>query len=162
MLHVGWGSEAYRGGIAERWPQLGFDHLNPFSGPDHSLKMLLAFAEEGNAYGAVILSGLLACCSRGEVRRVLEKAAAALVDGGILAIHDTLLPVNELPPPEVVLGGLGRHIHQGGCRTWSVERLEENLVQLGLGEVKVRVLPAATVLVTALRGTPTASAGSEP
>jgi uroporphyrin-III C-methyltransferase len=160
VLHVGWGREAYREAIAERWPQLGFDHRNPFSGPDHSLKMLLTFVEEGNAYGAVLLSGLLACCNRGEVRRVLDKAAAALADGGILAIHDTLLPVNALPPPEVVLGGLGRHIHQGGCRTWSVERLEENLVQLGMGEVKVRVLPAATVLVTALKVPASAPTGS--
>jgi len=159
VLHVGWGGEAYRRTIAERWPEIRFAHRNPFAGADHFPRTFPPWDGEGAHHGAVLLSGVLKCCNRGEVQRLLEKASKALGEGGLLAIHDAFLPVNVLPPPEVVLGGLARHVHQGGCRTWSVDRLRDSLLALGFESVEAHALPAATVLVTARRSAPPLAEG---
>ncbi len=143
VLLVGWGGDAYRDALARRWPQIDFIARNPFLGEP---------LPDGNHYGAVLLSGLLASSGRGEVQRMLRAAEAGLRRGGVLALHDAFLPVGALPPPEVALGSLGRRITRGGCRTWSVGRLRQALEALGLASVRSEALPAGTVLVTAHKG----------
>ena len=149
LLIVGWGGGAFTSEFKTRWPALDVTAKNPFAGPDRALRMLRPVPTEAGPFGAVLLSGLLASCNRGEVEKILDASASALRPGGRLILHDAFLPVGVLPPPEVVLGGLGRRISRGGCRTWSVERLTEALARLGLPAVIVEPLPAGTVLVTA-------------
>jgi uroporphyrin-III C-methyltransferase len=152
VLVLGWGSEAYRAALAVRWPGIEVVARNPFEGKDQALKLLSPVPRGTGPFGAAILSGLLASCDRGQVQILLEQAAAALLPGGLLVLHDAFLPVSVLPPPEVVLGALGRHITRGGCRTWSIARLQEALGALGCGDVASAALPAGTVLVTAEKG----------
>jgi uroporphyrin-III C-methyltransferase len=147
VLVAGWGCEAYREAIAGRWPGLDCRIENPFLSSDGAPDSL---GDRGH-YGAILLSGMLASCKRGQVQKLLKAAADALRDGGLLALHDSFLPPGALPPPEVVLGALGRHITRGTCRTWSVERLRGALAGLGFAGVRWEVLPAGSVLVTARR-----------
>jgi uroporphyrin-III C-methyltransferase len=147
VLLVGWGGNAYGEALARRWPKLPFLSWNPFLGVERSLTL----PSNGGPYGAILLSGLLASSNRGEVQQMLEAATARLKEGGILAMHDAFLPASALPPPEVVLGALGRRMARGGCRTWSIDRLREALETLGFAAVRSEALPAGTVLVTAKR-----------
>jgi len=151
VLLVGWGNEAYEKALNARWPGLSFTAVNPFTSTKRALRMLCPIPEDG-PYGTVLLSGLLASCDRGQVQKVLDESAAALTPGGSLVLHDSFLPVSALPPPEVVLGALGRHMTRGGCRTWSIGRLTDALTALGFGAIASKALPAGTVLVTARRG----------
>ena len=144
VLLIGWGEEQYRKALHERWPSLGFQAVNPFSIPSPELPGMGM-----EAYGTVILSGLLASCNRGQVEQVLEAAVARLARPGLLVLTDAFLPAGLLPAPEVVLGALGRRIARGGCRSWSVERLQGTLGELGLSDVRVRSLPGGNILVTA-------------
>jgi hypothetical protein len=82
---------------------------------------------------------------------MLGAAAARLGNDGILALHDTFLPANTLPPPEVVLGALGRRVRRDGCRNWPVGRLQEALASLGFKSIHFTALPAGNTLVTASR-----------
>jgi len=149
VLLAGYGEEAYREAIAERWPGLHLVAVNPFSGGGVSAFVSGPPGENEQRYGAILLTGLLASADRGEVRQILETAALRLREGGLLVLHDTFLPAGILPPPEVVLGSLGRRIRRGGCRTWSLDRLEKALTGLGFENVKAASLPAGTLLVTA-------------
>jgi hypothetical protein len=143
LLLIGWGEQAYRDAISQRYPDLEFSALNPF--------LDAQLPKEGRTYEAVLLSGLLASCAPGEVDRMLGAAAARLGNDGILALHDTFLPANTLPPPEVVLGALGRRVRRDGCRNWPVGRLQEALASLGFKSIHFTALPAGNTLVTASR-----------
>lgn len=153
---LGWGGQAYAAAISARWPNLEFSSHNPFAGP--RLTPGNPFPAGGPAgvidgsCGAVILSGLLASCSRGEVQMALESVAAVLAPGGLVVLHDAFLPISVLPPVEVSLGTLARHVTRGGCRTWSVPRLKDALGALGFVSVTSEALPAGTVMVTAQKG----------
>ncbi len=152
MLLVGWGGDAYRDALARRWPGLSLVDINPFKNPRSGLELSDDLAEAAGGCGTILLSGLLASCNRGQVQKMLEAAASRLCSGGRLALHDAFLPTGALPPPEVILGGLGRRMTRGGCRTWSIERLCDALQSLGLKEVRAEALPAGTVLVTSRNG----------
>jgi hypothetical protein len=144
VLLLGWGGAGYGEAVDRRWPGLEFATRNPFIGDP-------AWAEEERAFGTIILSGLLASSDRGEVQLMLENSVARLADGGFLVLHDAFVPAGALPPPEVVLGSLGRRMYRGGCRTWSIGRLREALEKLRLRQIHVQQMPAATTLVTAER-----------
>jgi uroporphyrin-III C-methyltransferase len=150
-LLVGWGGASYREAVLKRWPKIELSSRNPFTGPDRGLKMMDPVPTRGGPYGAVLLSGLLASCNRGEVQKVLEAASRALRPHGALVLVDTFLPATALPPPEVALGALGRRMARGGCRTWSTARLQQALAPLGFDSVETLPLPAGMVLVTAKR-----------
>jgi hypothetical protein len=148
VLLVGWGGEAYREAIAKRWPGLSFACRNPFTA-GAGAGAAVPCPPQGGPWGAVLLSGLMASCDRGQVQSILQEAARSLRPGGLVALHDAFLPVSALPPVEVTLGTLARHVARGGCRTWTVERLREALAGLGFPEHRAEILPAGTVLVTA-------------
>jgi hypothetical protein len=153
---LGWGGQAYAVAISARWPHLEFSWHNPFAAPRLTPGNPFpaggpAGAKDGSC-GAVILSGLLASCSRGEVQMALESVASALAPGGLVVLHDAFLPISVLPPVEVALGTLARHVTRGGCRTWSVPRLKDALGALGFVSVTYEALPAGTVLVIAQKG----------
>jgi uroporphyrin-III C-methyltransferase len=143
LLLVGWGEQAYRDAISQRHPGLEFDARNPFLGGQ--------LPEGERTYGIVLLSGLLASRAGGQVDEMLRAAASRLADGGMLALHDTFLPAGGLPPPEVVLGALGRRLDRGGCRNWSIGRLHDALAALGFNSIHSTALPAGSTLVTASR-----------
>ena len=119
---------------------VAFRAVNPFLGQA---------LPNGESYGAILLSGLLSSCKRGEVDKLLETAASELRTDGLLALHDSFLPAGVPPPPEVMWGGLARRISRDGCRDWSIERVRASLDALGLANVSAQALSAGTVLVTA-------------
>jgi uroporphyrin-III C-methyltransferase len=149
VLLIGWGGEQYRTALAGRWPALAFRAVNPFAGQGRGLDLVDALGLGGQTYGTVIISGLLASSSRGQVQKILEAAVAHLAQQGLLVLSDSFLPASLLPPPEVVLGALGRRITRGGCRTWSIDRLQQALSLLGLRESQILALPGGNTLVTA-------------
>jgi hypothetical protein len=140
VLLLGWGGRAYADAVARCCPDVAVRSANPFLGQPFP---------NGECYGAILLSGLLASCKRGELDQMLETAAAALKTGGLLALHDSFLPAGVPAPPEVMLGALARRMNRDGCRDWSVDRVRAALVALGLTNVNAQALPAGTVLVTA-------------
>ena len=79
----------------------------------------------------------------------LEASAAALDAGGALLVHDLFTPAYSTAAPESVLGTLGRHVTRGGCRAWSVRRLESALGPLGLGPIRTFAIPGSSTLVVA-------------
>ena len=149
FLLIGWGGDAYREALAKRWPGLPFVARNPFAGSGGLLELSDVLPPNEAGYGAILLSGLLGSCSRGQVQKMLVAAAVRLKADGILALHDAFLPFGVLPPPEVVLGRLGRRMARGGCRTWSTGRLNDALQALEFTRIGTEALPAGTVLVTA-------------
>ncbi len=149
VLLLGYGRDAYRNAILERWPEIRLTLFSPHWG---SLAQLTRMPwSTGDPYGAILLTGLLASANPGEVRQVLESAAKWLRPEGLLVLHDSFLPVSTLPPPEIVLGSLGRRMKRGGARSWRLDRLAAVLAELGFSQVQSRALQAGTVLVTARR-----------
>ena len=151
VLVVGYGGQEYKEAIARRWPQLSVTAVNPFRNPGVPPALQPGLGQAEDSFGAVVLSGLLGSANRGEVQQFLELAAGRLRPGGLLALHDSFLPGGVLPPPEVVLGALGRRMRRGGCRTWSIDRLRRALEALGFDRIEWQNLHAGTVLVTARR-----------
>ncbi len=139
VLLIGWGADAYREAFSRRWPDVAFGARNPFVGDS---------TQGAGSFGTVVLSGLLSGSKRGEIQQMLEDAYTALRPSGTLAFHDAFLPGGVLPPPEVVLGALGRHMTRGGCRSWSIDRIEAALGELGFADLHSQALPAGTVLIT--------------
>jgi len=150
VLHVGWGGGAYADVIARRWPALPFTTCNPFLSADRP--GAIDTARGGGPYGAVLVSGLLGSCRSGEVAGLLAASSAALAERGLLVVHDAFLPGAVLPPPDLVLGALARHVARGGCRTWTTGRLTDALHELGFATVRAEPLVAGTLLVSAERG----------
>lgn len=139
-LLVGWGGGCYADLISRRWPGLAFEARNS----------LEAFENGGGPYGAILLSGLLAGCDRGQYGPALEKAVRALKPGGLLLLHDSFVSSDAAPPPEVLLFALGRHVMTGGSGTWSIARLENELQSLGWRAIGREAIPGGTQLVTAM------------
>jgi len=141
VLLLGWGGEAYRAALAQRWPNPDLEVRNPLraSGP--------LPAPRANSYGVIILSGLVARSAQ-EEDLILKASAVALQDDGVLVLHDAFLPTGLLPP-EVVLGSLGRHLTCRPGDNWSIKQLRGVLERLGLGDVRAEYLPSGTVIVTA-------------
>ena len=148
VLIAGWGCQAYREAVVARWPHLTVDARNPFAA---ELTADITRTLPAGPFRAILLSGLLASCGRGEVQRVLEAAVAALAEGGILIVQDAFLPDSVVPAPDVMLATLGRHVTRGGCATWSQVRLQRALEDLGMRSVHVHRLPASSLLVLARR-----------
>jgi uroporphyrin-III C-methyltransferase len=150
VLLIGWGGEVYREAARSRWPDLVLECRNPF-GNGHPAAPATAIAASGGPFGAVLLSGLLANCERDQFRPALAQAAGVLRPKGVLILHDSFLPSDTLPPAEMVLSALGRHVIQGGARNWPVARLQAELLSLGLDVVQKQPVPGGTQLVVATR-----------
>jgi len=152
VLLVGWGGKAYREAIAVRWPQLVCAVCNPLARCGNIQEWCDAIPSGEEPYGAILLSGLMSSCARGQMQKMLHAAARRLRADGIMVLHDAFLPESASPAPEVLLDGLGQRVLRGGCRAWSTGRLRDALCALGLSETHAEPLPGATVLVTARRG----------
>jgi uroporphyrin-III C-methyltransferase len=148
VLLVGWGGELYRDLALGRWPSLDLTFRNPFASNGAGGPAGHIVPGDG-PYGAVLLSGLLPCCERNQFRPVLERAAGVLKPGGILILHDSFLASETLPPPELTLSALGRHVIHGGSRNWSIARLEREIETLGLRVLQREPIPGGTQLVRA-------------
>jgi uroporphyrin-III C-methyltransferase len=143
-LLIGWGGARYAGLAGSRWPALSLDVHNPFAGDGEDGEL----PSGGCRYGAVLVTGVLACCARGQFQSILDRAAALLESGGILALDDAFLPSDATPAPEVLLSALGRHVTRGGAWNWPLERLRSALDSLGFGPLETASLPGGTLLVT--------------
>jgi uroporphyrin-III C-methyltransferase len=148
VLLAGWGATAYRDAVAQRWPGVAFHGCNPFEN-GRARTPAEAIASAGGSFGAVLLSGLLAGCEREQFRPALERAVAVLRPGGVLILHDSFLPSDTPPPPEMVLSALGRHVLRGGARNWPIARLEAELRSLGLEIQEKQAIPGGTQLILA-------------
>jgi len=148
VLLVGWGEAVYRELTSRRWPQTVLQARNPFGGEGTGADADAVSPGDG-PYGAVLLSGLLRCCNRGQFRPILERAAHSLQRGGLLVCHDAYLCSESPSPPEVVLSAFGRHVTRGGCHNWPVARLRAELDSLGLEVLETTHIPGGTQLVTA-------------
>lgn len=147
-LLVGWGGEFYRELASKRWPGMAFEARNPFQGGEKTAAAKI-IGNGGGRYGSVVLSGLLAGCERDEFGPALEGAVHLLKPGGLLILHDAFVCSESLPPQEVLLFALGRHVMRGGSRNWSVSRLQDELRALGWRVLHTEPVPGGTQLVTA-------------
>lgn len=146
VLIAGWGADAYRASALHRWPQMMVETLNPFAAAQNHDPIS---ALPAGHYGAILLSGLLESCARGQVAPMLAAAARALAPSGMLVLRDGFLPACAVSPPEVILPALGRHVTRGGCRNWPMERLRKTLEGLGFALLRSEPLPGGSLLVTA-------------
>ncbi len=150
MLIAGWGGEEYRALLGARRPDLRLEIRNPFArGLDAD--PAAGLPQNGTRYGAILLSGLLACCGRDQFRPVLDRARRLLASGGTLVLHDAFL--SEAPaPPEVTLTAFKRHVLNGGSRNWPLARLHSELADLGMQILHEELMPGGMHLVTAAVG----------
>ncbi len=148
VLLAGWGGEIYRELVSQRWPGLAFEARNPFE-VEGSQAPAEVIARGGGGYGAVLLSGLLACCERDQFGPAVESAGRLVAAGGLLILHDSFVSSDAPAPQEVLLFALGRHVMRGGSRNWSVSRLEAELGSIGWRVVHTVPVPGGTQLVTA-------------
>jgi uroporphyrin-III C-methyltransferase len=146
VLIAGWGAETHRELALLRWPHLTVESLNPFTG---GLDRDPIGALPHGQFGAILLSGLLESCERGQVAPMLETAASVLLPEGLLFLRDGFFPACAVSPPEVVLPALGRHVARGGCRNWPIDRLSQTLHALGFGSIRSDALPGGSLLVAA-------------
>ncbi len=139
LLLLGWAGDFYRDLLCRRWPDLAVTagDLSKTNGDGRG------------AYGAVLLSGLLEGCGRGEYRATVEHATHLLRPGGLLILHDSFLCADATPPPELLLSALGRHVMRGGSRVWSLARLESELGSFGWRVCSTDAIPGDTHLITA-------------
>ena len=149
-LLVGWGGEAYRDVSSGRWPELRFEVRNPFEGRQPAAPAGV-MPINGTRYGAIVLSGLLACCQRDQFGPALERSAHLLAGDGLLVLHDTFLSPELPPSPEVMLSTLRRHVIQGGSRNWTMPRLRAELESLGLRILETEPMPEGSQLVIAAK-----------
>jgi uroporphyrin-III C-methyltransferase len=147
-LLVGWGGGCYRELVSRRWPDLAFEARNPFDA-DGKGDPAKTIGNGGRSYGALLFSGLLAGCDRDQFGPALESASRLLKAGGLLVLHDTFVPSETPPAPEVLLFALGRHVMRGGSRNWSISRLEGQLRAFGFQVLRTEPIPGGTQLVTA-------------
>ncbi|MDR3699370.1 MAG: uroporphyrinogen-III C-methyltransferase [Candidatus Sulfopaludibacter sp.] len=138
-LLVGWGADYYRELLAQRWPGLKVATSDPSNGMGNG----------DGPFGAVLLSGLLEGCERGEYGPMLQRAAGVLKPGGLLFLHDSFIGTESTAPPELLLSAFGRHVMRGGSRNWSVARLEAELGAFGWRVTQRESIPGGTQLVTA-------------
>jgi uroporphyrin-III C-methyltransferase len=147
-LLIGWGGSFYRELAAQRWPGIEFEFRNPFEAGAKG-DPATTIGNGGPRYGAVVLSGLLAGCDREQLAPALESASHLVKSGGLLILHDSFLGSGSLPPQEVLLFALGRHVMHGGSRNWSMARLETELQSFGWRVLHNDAIPGGTHLVTA-------------
>ncbi len=147
-LLIGWGGSFYRELAAQRWPKVAFEFRNPFEagGKGDPAKTI---GNGGRSYGAVLFSGLLAGCDREQLAPALQSASRVVKAGGLLILHDAFVDSGTLPPQEVLLFALGRHVMRGGSRNWSISRLETELRSLGWRVLHNEPIPGGTQLVKA-------------
>jgi uroporphyrin-III C-methyltransferase len=145
VLVSGWGKEAYRRALSRQWPHLILDE-GSLQVPAPHLQVT-----EGS-YDAVVLSGVLVSRAREHVLRILESAAEALNERGVLVLHDTLVSAGSLSPPETLLETLGRRLAWGAGTSWSVEQLRTTLKALGFRNVLSQQVPPGTMVVMARKG----------
>ncbi|MGP8242973.1 MAG: uroporphyrinogen-III C-methyltransferase [Bryobacteraceae bacterium] len=147
-LLVGWGGGAYRQLASRRWPLLALEVRNPFEAGGRE-DPVMATGNGDGSYGAILFSGLLAGCDKGQYGPALESASRALKPGGLLILHDSFVCSEVPPPPEILLFALGRHVMRGGSRNWSLSRLEAELRAVGFRVLITEPIPGGTQLVTA-------------
>ncbi len=151
VLHLGWGSDAFRRAVLGRWPSANYKSLT-LSEHDHScLEEAASILGGDQKWDAIILSGLSSSCKEEELMRAIESAARHVAAGGTLLMHDAFLPPGSLPPSEVVLCALGRLVNMGSCRPWSAGRVEEMLTSLGLAGFSFHQIGGGTSLASAKR-----------
>jgi len=78
----------------------------------------------GEGYGLVWASQILHALGEVELRRLLERIAAAMVQGGVLAIHDHFLNPDKVSPLPAALFGVHMLAATRGGRTHSFEEME--------------------------------------
>jgi hypothetical protein len=140
VLFLGWGAAAYRFAIAQRWPRAQVTVVHPVRGN--------SVQTPRQSCHAVIISGVLNSLPLAEGEQLLAAAAAALKPGGIIAVHDDLLPAGAGLAPEKALARLARRLANGAAADWSLERLEAAWDQLSL-RLTATPIPSAGTLATA-------------
>jgi len=89
----------------------------------------------------VWMSHLLHSMGEGEVRRLLRKAAKALLPGGRIIIHEFFTHENRPGPPYPVLFRLNMLRGTESGRTYSREELKRWMAALGLGRFRDMDVP---------------------
>jgi SAM-dependent methyltransferase len=78
----------------------------------------------GDGYDLVWASQILHMLGEVDLRRLLARIAGATVAGGVLAIHDHFLNVDQVSPPSAALFGVHMLAATRGGRTYSFEELQ--------------------------------------
>lgn len=94
-------------------------------------------------FDVVWISHLIHSMGEGDVRKVLRKAAGAVVEGGRIIIHEFLTNEKRPGPPFASLFRLNMLCATPEGRTYSREELEGWLAGLGFGSFRVRMVPPA-------------------
>jgi hypothetical protein len=150
VLVLGWGGESYRHALAGRWPDLEITLRNPFR-PSSGVSEQ---PPDGRRFGAIVVEGAISSCRAGQWEKVLEQAAGELEVGGLLLVHDRLLPAGASRAPETALESLGRQLRGSSSGAGPAERLSEFLKPLGFPQVRFDSVTAGSVLATAEKASP--------
>ena len=141
VVVIGWGGAAHQEALRRRWPASRVVACNPFRGEPLP----------ATDCDLMVLSGVLECGDRVLFEQILTCAAAHLRAEGQLVLHDNVLPVSALPPPELALALLARHIVNCDYHAWSTERLHALLQRCGFAVLKSDSVLAGYAVIFAVR-----------
>ncbi len=150
VLVIGWGGAAHQEALLRCWPEARVVTCNPFRGerlPDTDCDLL-------------VLSGVLECGDRIRIEQILAFAASHLRAAGRLVLHDSVLSVSTLPPPELALALLARHVVNRDYHVWSTERLNALLQRCGFTVLKSDSVRAGHAVIFAVGAQPPAQAAA--
>jgi len=86
----------------------------------------------GGGYDFVWASQIIHMLGEGEVQELLRRVSAALVPGGVLAIHDHFLESDRTRPPSAALFGVHMLVATERGRTYSFDEVEAWLQEAGI------------------------------
>ncbi|MBE0616847.1 MAG: methyltransferase domain-containing protein, partial [Proteobacteria bacterium] len=89
-------------------------------------------ASLGEGYDFVWASQVIHMLGEGQVQELLRRISAALVPGGLLAIHDHFLEPDRTRPPSAALFAVHMLVATEGGRTYSFEEVGEWLREVGI------------------------------
>ena len=141
---LGWGGAPHRDALLRRWPEARVAVCNPLQGE----------ALPAGDCDLVILSGLLECGDAAQLEPLLAFAAARLRPRGQLVLHDSFLAAGALPPAELALAALARHVVNRDYHAWSTERLHALLQRHGFIVEKSDSVPGGHAVIFAVQAQP--------
>jgi SAM-dependent methyltransferase len=153
LLDVGAGPGTYSVLLAERWPGLSAECLDLPAVVPITREVIAASAaaarvsarpgsyltdDFGSGFDVVLMSNMLHQEDRDTVVRILRKAAAALVPGGLLVVQSAFLDPDTGAGTWAALMSLQLSLFYEGGRNYSLDEMQALIREAGFADLRVR------------------------
>jgi ubiquinone/menaquinone biosynthesis C-methylase UbiE len=104
----------------------------------------------GDGYDAVLLSNILHDNTEDSCRQLLEKSHRALVEGGLVAVHEFFLEEDGASPPVGAIFSLLMMLENQGAAEYPAEQIKTWLLETGFVDPVVHRLPPPSPMAVVL------------